>query len=44
MPIKIFTVIGGKIDAAGTAEIVKFSKPSVNISGLVTKVDSIYGG
>ncbi len=44
LPLKIFTVIGGKIDSLGTGTIVKFSKPSLNISGLVTKVDSIYGG
>jgi hypothetical protein len=44
MQIKIFTVIAGKIDSLGTGTIVKFSKPSLNISGLVTKSDSIYGG
>ncbi len=43
-PIKVFTVIGGKIDSLGTGNIVKLSKPSQNISGLITKSDSIYGG
>jgi len=42
--IRIFTVIGGKIDSSGTGSIIKLSKPSLNISGLITKLDSIYGG
>jgi hypothetical protein len=37
-------VIGGKIDSSGTGSIIKLSKPSLNISGLITKSDSIYGG
>lgn len=44
MPINIFSVIDGKIDSSGIGSIVKFSKPSVNISGLITKTDSNYGG
>lgn len=42
--LKVFTVIDGKIDSLGFGNIVKLSKPSLNISGLVTKIDSIYGG
>ena len=42
--LKVFTVIDSKIDSVGYGTIVKLSKPSRNISGLVTKIDSIYGG
>lgn len=42
--LKVFTVVDGKIDSQGLGNIVKLSKPSMNISGLVTKIDSIYGG
>lgn len=42
--IRVFTVIGNKIDSSGSGNLIKFSKPSTNISGLITKTDSIYGG
>lgn len=42
--IRVFTVIGNKIDSSGSGSLIKFSKPSTNISGLITKTDSIYGG
>lgn len=42
--IKVFTLVDNKINALGLAVLNKFSKPSTNISGLITKVDSIYGG
>ena len=44
MAIKVYTIVSGKIDSYGQGNIVKFSKPSLNISGLITKSDSIYGG
>ena len=42
--INVFTVVGGKIDSSGSGNLIKFSKPSTNISGLITNTDSIYGG
>jgi hypothetical protein len=42
--IEVFTVVDGKINAKGTMTLNKFSKPSTNITGLITKLDSIYGG
>lgn len=44
LSIKVYTLVSGKIDSLGTGTITKFSKPSMNISGLITKSDSIYGG
>lgn len=41
---KIFTLVSDKVNAVGTASIIKFSKPSTNVSAIVTKIDSIYGG
>ena len=41
---KIFTLISNRVDAVGNTSITKFSKPSTNISALVTQIDSIYGG
>ena len=38
------TVVGGRVNALGTASLTKFSKPSKNITGLVTQTDSLYGG
>ena len=38
------TLVNGKVDAEGSASINKFSKPSTNITGLITKLDSLYGG
>ena len=42
--LRVFTVIDGKVDSEGYGTFVKLSKPSMNISGLITKTDSIYGG
>jgi len=44
LTIKVFSVVDNTINALGTVVYNKFSKPSQNISGLITKVDSIYGG
>ena len=33
-----------KVDAEGEASIIKFSKPSKNVSAIITKIDSLYGG
>ena len=41
---KVFTIVDHKVNAEGEASIIKFSKPSGNISALLTKIDSIYGG
>lgn len=41
---KVFTLVNDKVDAVGTASITKFSKPSTNVSAIVTKIDSLYGG
>lgn len=41
---KVFTLVNDKVNAVGTASIVKFSKPSTNVSAIVTKIDSLYGG
>ena len=41
---RIFTVVDGKVNAEGFAVLNKFSKPSKNVSALITKVDSRYGG
>ena len=41
---RIFTLVDGKVDAEGVAVLKKFSKPSKNVSALITKVDSRYGG
>lgn len=41
---RIFTLVDGKVDAEGVAVLNKFSKPSKNVSALITKVDSRYGG
>ena len=41
---KVFTLIDNKVNAVGSASITKFSKPSRNISAIVTKIDSLYGG
>lgn len=41
---KVFTLVGDKVNAVGTASITKFSKPSTNVSAIVTKIDSLYGG
>ena len=40
----MFTLVDGKVNAEGEASIVKWSKPSTNVSAIVTKIDSIYGG
>jgi hypothetical protein len=42
--LRVFTVIDGKVDSQGYGTLIKLSKPSMNISGLITKTDSIYGG
>lgn len=41
---KVFTLVNDKVNALGTASITKFSKPSTNISAIITKIDSLYGG
>lgn len=41
---KVFTLINDKVNAVGTASTTKFSKPSTNVSAIVTKIDSLYGG
>lgn len=41
---KVFTLVGDKVNALGTTTITKFSKPSPNVSAIITKVDSLYGG
>jgi hypothetical protein len=42
--LKVFTLVDDKVDAIGTTAILKFSKPSTNVSGIITKIDSLYGG
>lgn len=41
---RVFTLIDGKVNAEGTIMLEKFSKPSKNVSALITRVDSRYGG
>lgn len=41
---KVFTLVDNKVDASGTVSLTKFSKPSPNISAIITKIDSRYGG
>ena len=41
---KVFTVVGNKVNALGTTSLLKFSKPTGNISALITQVGSLYGG
>ena len=41
---RVFTIVDSKLNAEGTATLTKFSKPSPNVSALITKVDSRYGG
>lgn len=41
---KVFTLVNNKVNAVGTATLTKFSKPSTNVSAIITKVDSLYGG
>lgn len=41
---KVFTLVDNKVNAVGTASLIKFSKPSTNASAIITKVDSLYGG
>ena len=41
---KVFALVGDKVNAVGTASITKFSKPSKNVSAIVNKIDSLYGG
>ena len=41
---RVFTLIDGKVDAEGTTTLQKFSKPSKNVSALITRIGSRYGG
>jgi hypothetical protein len=36
--------VNDKVNAVGTTSIIKFSKPSTNVSAIITKTDSLYGG
>ena len=42
--IKIRTILNNKVDAEGSATLLKFSKPSSNISAIITKIGSLVGG
>lgn len=42
--LRVYTLVDGKINAEGTAQFEKFSKPSKNVSAIITEVDSNYGG
>ncbi len=42
--ITIFTVVNRKINALGTANLLKFTQPSSNVSAIITSIGSIYGG
>lgn len=41
---RVFTLVDNKVNAQGTVSLTKFSKPSTNITALITKVGSRYGG
>ena len=41
---RVFTLVNDKVNAVGTTSIIKFSKPSTNVSAIITKTDSLYGG
>jgi hypothetical protein len=40
----VFTVVNNKVNAKGTATMIKFAKPSKNLSAIITSIDSSYGG
>jgi hypothetical protein len=40
----IYTVVGNKLNAKGTATFLKYTQASTNISAIITSIDSIYGG
>jgi len=40
----LFTVVSNKVNALGTATLLKFTQPSNNVSAIITSIDSIYGG
>lgn len=42
--ITVFSLVNNSVNAIGIGKLIKFSKPSKNISGLITSVDSVYGG
>jgi hypothetical protein len=42
--IKLYTIVNNKVNAYGIASYTKFTKPSLNISGIITSITSIYGG
>lgn len=42
--ISLITVVGGKVDARGSADLLKFTQPSANVSAIITGIGSIYGG
>lgn len=40
----LFTVVGNKVNALGSASFLKFTQASLNASAIITSIDSIYGG
>lgn len=42
--VTIRTIIGNKVDSMGEGTLLKFSKPSPNISAIITNIGSVYGG
>lgn len=42
--IKIFTVVGRKVDAVGTGTFLKFTQASPNVTAKIIGISSIYGG
>lgn len=43
-PFVVSTVINNKVNAMGTANMIKFAKFCKNISAIITSIDSSYGG
>jgi hypothetical protein len=42
--VVISTIVGGKLTANGSSVFLKFTQASLNASGIITSLDSIYGG
>ena len=41
---RVATIVNGKVDAEATATLTKFSKPSPNVTALITNIDEKSGG
>jgi hypothetical protein len=42
--ITLFTLVNNKVNALGTAVLLKFTQSSSNVSAIINSIDSIYGG